>query len=109
MRKSPGAGHGNPLQYSCLENPHGQRSLAGYSPWGAELDMTERLGMHAPTYVHTVGYIDLSIYIQLLIIYKYCTQTEIEDVCVPPSPLCLPQFASPHAPERATILVVPVL
>ena len=25
-------GHGNPLQYSCLENPHGQRSLVGYSP-----------------------------------------------------------------------------
>ena len=21
-------------QYSCLENPHGQRNLAGYSPWG---------------------------------------------------------------------------
>ena len=29
---SPGGGHGNPLQYFCLENPHGQRSLAGYSP-----------------------------------------------------------------------------
>jgi len=28
----PGGGHGNPLQYSCLENPHGQRSLVGYSP-----------------------------------------------------------------------------
>ena len=29
-------------QYSCLENPHGQRSLAGYSPWGLkELDMTK--------------------------------------------------------------------
>ena len=27
-----GGGNGNPLQYSCLENPHGQRSLAGYSP-----------------------------------------------------------------------------
>ena len=27
-----GGGHGNPLQYYCLENPHGQRSLAGYSP-----------------------------------------------------------------------------
>ena len=26
-------GHGNPLQYSCLENPHGQRKLAGCSPW----------------------------------------------------------------------------
>ena len=40
--RSPGGGHGNPLQYSCLENPHGQRSLAGCSPWGRkELDMTE--------------------------------------------------------------------
>ena len=25
--RSPGEGHGNPLQYSCLENPHGQKSL----------------------------------------------------------------------------------
>ena len=25
--RSPGGGHGNPLQYSCLENPHGQRNL----------------------------------------------------------------------------------
>ena len=32
--RSPGEGNGNPLQCSCLENPHGQRSLAGYSPWG---------------------------------------------------------------------------
>ena len=41
---SPGAGHGNSLQYSCLENPHGQRSLAGYNPWGCkESDMTEWL------------------------------------------------------------------
>ena len=30
--RSSGGGHGNPLQYSCLENSHGQRSLAGYSP-----------------------------------------------------------------------------
>ena len=34
LGRSPGGGHGNPLQYSCLENPHGQRTLAGYSPWG---------------------------------------------------------------------------
>ena len=41
--RSPGGGHGNPLQYSCLENPHGQRSLAGYSPWGhKESDTTEQ-------------------------------------------------------------------
>ena len=36
--------HGNPLQYSCLEHPHGQRRLGGYSPWGhKESDTTERL------------------------------------------------------------------
>ena len=34
--RSSGGGHGNPCQYSCLENPRGQRSLAGYSPWGFE-------------------------------------------------------------------------
>jgi len=34
LGRSPGEGHGNPLQYSYLENPHGPRSLAGYSPWG---------------------------------------------------------------------------
>ena len=34
VERSPGGGHGNPLQYSCLENPRGQRSLVGYSPWG---------------------------------------------------------------------------
>ena len=31
LGRSPGGGHGNPLQYASLENPHGQRSLAGYS------------------------------------------------------------------------------
>ena len=44
LGRYPGEGHGNPLQYSCLENPHGQRSLGGYSPWGRkESDMTEQL------------------------------------------------------------------
>ena len=42
-----GKGNGTPLQYSCLENPHGWRSLVGCSPWGREeSDMTERLHFH---------------------------------------------------------------
>ena len=42
--RSPGEGIGYPLQYSSLENPHEQRSLAGYSAQGCkESDMTERL------------------------------------------------------------------
>ena len=41
LGRFPGRGHGNPLQYSCLENHHGQRSLESYSLWGCkELDMT---------------------------------------------------------------------
>ena len=34
LGRSPGGGHGNALQYSCLENPHAQKSLVGYNPWG---------------------------------------------------------------------------
>ena len=44
LGRSPGGGRGNPLEYSFLENPHGQRSLADYSPLGCKkLDMTEQL------------------------------------------------------------------
>ena len=44
LGRSSGGGHGNPLQYSCLESPHGQRSLAGYSPSShKESDTTEWL------------------------------------------------------------------
>ena len=40
-------GNGSPPQYSCLENPHGQRSLAGCSLWGhTQSDVTERLCAH---------------------------------------------------------------
>jgi len=42
LERSPGGRHSKPLQYSTLENPPGQRSLAGYRPWGPkELDTTE--------------------------------------------------------------------
>ena len=34
--RSPGERNGNPLQYSCLENRHGQRSPIGYSPGGCK-------------------------------------------------------------------------
>ena len=45
LGRSPGGGrYGNPLQYSCLKNPHGQRSLTGYSPGGCkQSDTTEQL------------------------------------------------------------------
>ena len=33
----PGWGEGNPLQYSCLEKSHAQRSLVGHSSWGRKV------------------------------------------------------------------------
>ena len=51
LGRSPGEGNGNPLQYSCLEKFHGQRSLVGYSPPGrTESDTTDRLHFHFGKY-----------------------------------------------------------
>ena len=42
LGRSPGGGHSHPLQYSCLEDPHGQWSLVSYTVHRvAELEMTE--------------------------------------------------------------------
>ena len=56
--RSPGEGNGNPLQYSCLENPMDGGALVGYSPRGRkESDTTERLhslytlSVHAQTHL----------------------------------------------------------
>ena len=42
-----GEGNGNPLQYSCLENPMDRGAWLGYRPWGCkESDTTEQLHFH---------------------------------------------------------------
>ena len=61
LGRSPGGGHGNPLQYSCLENPHGQQSLEGYSPWGHKrLDTAERLSPAQHIYIYKSHYTETS-------------------------------------------------
>ena len=69
LGRSPEGRHGNPLQYSCLENPHGQRSLGVvgvYTPqYLTELDTTESTGYahmyiyytHTHTHTHTHAHI----------------------------------------------------
>jgi len=34
QKQNDGEGNGNPLQYTCLENPMGRRAWPGYSSWG---------------------------------------------------------------------------
>ena len=46
LGRSLGEGNGNSLQSSCLENLHGQRSLAGFSPGATKRDKTEQKAQH---------------------------------------------------------------
>ena len=43
LGRSPGEGHGNPLQYSCLENPMGRGAWQAMVHGVAESDMTKAL------------------------------------------------------------------
>ena len=51
VKKSPGVGHGNPLQYPCLS--HRQRSLVGYSPWAKKSWTQVSAGTRAGARTHT--------------------------------------------------------
>ena len=60
LGRSPGERHGNPLQYPCLENPHGQRSLVDYSPWGhIELNTMSDLGTAHGATLHALFHLIL--------------------------------------------------
>ena len=48
LGRSPGGGHGNPLQHSCLETPMDRGARWGYK----ESDMTEQLGTTYKVYVN---------------------------------------------------------
>ena len=58
LGRSLGGVHGNPFQYSCLENPHGQRNLAGYiySPC-KESDMTEQRSSAVLGHIYSFYYL----------------------------------------------------
>ena len=62
--RSPGEETGHPLQYSCLENRHGQRSIPGYSPWGSQRvrqDLVTNSNNSKPTRAeNSVLFIDVS-------------------------------------------------
>ena len=64
LGRTPEGGHGNLLQYSCVENPHGLRSLEGYSPWGhKESDSMELTHKHILRKLPFMGNVVLDVFI----------------------------------------------
>ena len=57
LGRAPGGGHGNPLQYSCLEKSEGL-----YSPWGCKKLDTTQVTEHTRMHIYTY-YIQLNIYV----------------------------------------------
>ena len=56
LGRFPGGGNGNPLQYSCLENPMDRRAWQATVHRVAESDMTKQLSMHAGTIIIMIKY-----------------------------------------------------
>ena len=68
LGRSPGGGHDNPLQYSCMENPHGQTEQpVGLQSTGSHKDMTEQLSTHSPIItsliIRKLYFVEIMIYI----------------------------------------------
>ena len=57
LGRSPGGGHGNPLQYSCQDNPMDRgTSSAAVHGVAKELDTTESARTHTHTHTHRLTY-----------------------------------------------------
>ena len=67
LERSSEGGHGNPLKNSCLENPHGQRSLVGYSPRGhKQLEVTELGTAHTVCICQISDFCNIHYFLKLL-------------------------------------------
>ena len=83
--RSPGEGHGSPLQYSCLKNPHGQRSLLGYSPQGCKESDTKETTQNAHTHALIYG---KNFNLKLSLRFTFCQSFYHPRQTVGPTPQC---------------------
>ena len=96
LGRSPQGGNDNPLQYSCLENPHGQRSLVGYSPEGSKSQtQLKQLSMHTHTHTWVRAHTHTHI-------YKFMILMTLSRSAHRASEQCSPTKTTPVSPKANT-------
>ena len=76
LGRSPEGEHGNPLQCSCLESPHEQRSLVGYSirvtkSWTQLKQLSTQTCKGIESYVCYIFWLILALLVKFFIPYDY--------------------------------------
>ena len=100
--RSPEGRNGSPLQYCCLENPHGQRSLVGYSPWGhKESDRMEWLMTKHSTCVCDQSLLEECFGIRIEKMDYSKEITELSSGC----PVTAPKFIFTHFNHMYTMVI----
>ena len=105
LGRSPGGGHGNPLQYSCLENHYGKRKLVGCSGRDhKKSDMTEQLSTNRR---YILIYRCVSCMYELPCFFHDFSfhvgkSLEVSDLCMQSPETCLSQFLNLPVPNKQT-------
>ena len=77
LGRFPAVGHDNPLQYSRLENRHGQRRLEGYNLWGCEeSDTTEQLSTCILAIINSAP-TNIGVYVSFIVLSEYMPRSGI--------------------------------
>ena len=80
LGQSPGGRHGNPLQYSCMENPTDRGAWWSAKSVGvAESDATEPLSMHPWAIIPVVIYSPSTIWLFFFKLYLWVLSSRTRD------------------------------
>ena len=86
LGRSPGEGNSYPLQHSCLENPNGQRSLAGYSRRDCNKVYNHMLPVcpSLPPFPHlvTINLISMPVSVLQIDSYAYFNLYNANSICI---------------------------
>ena len=107
LKRSPGGGHGNPLQYSCLKNPM-DRGVWWATVHGVTKSQTglKRLSTHTHTHTHTHSDQDSGWFLSRAVDVSWVDAQDTFSVCclVPPRPTGAPwALSSGEIPDALAV------